>query len=294
MQQEIFAVIGGDLRQAWLAGRLAGRGCTVRAAMLDRDVELSPRVQKKDTVQQAVDGAGVVVLPLPVTADGVTLNAPFARGALALADLFPLLEGRLVLGGRTAGAPQDLARRCGAELVDYFAREELAVWNSIPTAEGALELAMEELPTTIFGTRTLVTGYGRVAKTLCRLLVAMGAQVTVAARKHSDFAWARMAGAQAIHVEALADAAAGADLVFNTVPALLLDRGVLARLPREALVIDLASKPGGVDFRAAGELGVKTIWALSLPGKVAPIFSGEVIKDTILNILEERGETHGQ
>jgi len=78
------------------------------------------------------------------------------------------------------------------------------------------------------------------------------------------------------------------------VPALLFDRRVLSALPAEAVVIDLASKPGGVDFTAAGELGVKTIWALSLPGKVAPISSGETIKDTILNILDERSEQGGK
>ncbi|MBQ8670514.1 MAG: dipicolinate synthase, partial [Oscillospiraceae bacterium] len=72
------------------------------------------------------------------------------------------------------------------------------------------------------------------------------------------------------------------------------DRRVLAALPRDAVVIDLASKPGGVDFDTARQMGVKTIWALSLPGKVAPISSGEAIKDTILNILDERRDPLGQ
>lgn len=293
MQQHVFAVLGGDLRQAWLAGRLAEGGSRVFAALLDGGMELSPRIEKKADPQEAVARADVVVLPLPVTADGVHLNAPFSPTALPLEELFPLLEGKLVLGGKTDGLPQQLARRWGVELVDYFEREELAVLNSIPTAEGALELAMAELPTTLFGTRVLVTGFGRVARVLCRLLVAMGAQVTVAARRHSDFAWIRIFGACPVHVEALAHHAAGCDLVFNTVPAPLFGSKVLAALPRDAVLIDLASKPGGVDLEAARNLGVKTVWALSLPGKVAPISSGEAIKDTLLNILDERGEQHG-
>ncbi len=292
MNQKVFAVVGGDLRQAWLAGRLARQGSRVNAAMLDRDVELSPRVHKTNEVEQAVEGAQVVVLPLPVSIDGKTLNAPFADKQMELERLFPLLKGKLVLGGKTDSL-QKLARQQGVELIDYFTREELAVLNSIPTAEGALELAMSELPTTIFGTQVLLTGFGRISRVLCRLLVAMGAKVTVAARKHSDFAWIGIFGAKAVHIDALAEAAARAELVFNTVPSLLFDHRVLSALPRDAVVIDLASKPGGVDFAAAGELGVKTIWALSLPGKVAPIFSGEAIKDTILNILDERGETNG-
>ena len=140
----------------------------------------------------------------------------------------------------------------------------------------------------------LVTGFGRIGRVLCRLLVAMGAQVTVAARKYSDFAWIGIFGAKAVHTDSLAEASAQADLVFNTVPSLLFDQKVLSALPKEAVVIDLASKPGGVDFAAAGRLGVKTIWALSLPGKVAPISSGEAIMDTILNILDERREKDGQ
>lgn len=294
MQQEIFAVVGGDLRQAWLAGRLAERGSTVYTALLDRDVELSPRVHKTEGTARAVEQAGVVVLPLPITADGIYLNAPFGKEKLTLEELFPLLKGKLVLGGRTAGRAKELAQEQGVELVDYFEREELAVLNSVPTAEGALELAMAELPTTIFGTRVLVTGFGRIARVLCRLLVAMGAQVTVAARKYSDFAWIGIFGAEAVHVDALAEQASRFDLVFNTVPAMLFDRRVLAALPRDAVVIDLASKPGGVDFDTARQMGVKTIWALSLPGKVAPISSGEAIKDTILNILDERRDPLGQ
>lgn len=79
------------------------------------------------------------------------------------------------------------------------------------------------------------------------------------------------------------------DLVVNTVPATILTFDILKHLKRECLLIDLASKPGGVCFKTARDLGLKTIWALSLPGKVAPITSGEIIKNTIDNILCERG-----
>lgn len=68
----------------------------------------------------------------------------------------------------------------------------------------------------------------------------------------------------------------------------VLDRARLADLDEGTLVIDLASKPGGVDFEGAAQLGVKVIWALSLPGKVAPVTSGKIIRDTIYHILGER------
>ncbi|MBQ8670858.1 MAG: dipicolinate synthase, partial [Oscillospiraceae bacterium] len=203
MQQEIFAVVGGDLRQAWLAGRLAERGNSVYTALLDRDVELSPRVHKTEGAARAVEQAGVVVLPLPITADGIYLNAPFGKEKLTLEELFPLLKGKLVLGGRTAGRAKELAQEQGVELVDYFEREELAVKNAVPTAEGAIQIAMEELPTTIFGARVLVIGFGRIGKLLAHRLKGMGARVTVSARNYRDLAWIEAYGYCSEHTDQL-------------------------------------------------------------------------------------------
>ena len=90
-----------------------------------------------------------------------------------------------------------------------------------------------------------------------------------------------------MHTGDLSGCAGDFDVIFNTVPAEVLDRNVLEQIPDDTLIIDLASKPGGVDFSAAKELGKKVIWALSLPGKTAPITSGRIIKETILNMLCE-------
>ena len=149
---------------------------------------------------------------------------------------------------------------------------------------------MEELPTTIYGLKVLITGFGRITKVMVKALNGLGAQVYVTARKFSDLAWARIYGCKDIHISQIEDYLPEFDLVFNTVPAVILDDRKLALLKENCLVIDLASKPGGVDFETAGMLGIKTIWALSLPGKVAPVTSGEIIAGTILNILSERGE----
>ncbi len=290
MQEKIFAVIGGDLRQAHLANRLAQRGYRVYGVLFDKEVELSSKVVSTAGYKEALGAANVVVLPLPISLDGQTVNAPFGLQELELAKCFRAVEpGAVVMGGRVTAEIAAAARSAGVELIDYLEREELAVLNSVPTAEGAIAIAMNELPTTIFGRNILITGFGRIAKVLARILVAMGANVTVAARKYSDLAWIEIYHCRAIHISLLEDVACEADLVFNTIPAVVLDEGILSRLSRNCLVIDLASKPGGVDFETARCLGIKTIWALSLPGKVAPVFAGEAIKDTILNILDERG-----
>ena len=145
---------------------------------------------------------------------------------------------------------------------------------------------MEELPITISGARCLITGYGRVGQALARLLVALGANVTVAARKFSDLARAQTLVCETLEIQHLENAG-DFDVIFNTVPVLLFSRDILQRMDRSTLLIDLASKPGGVDFTAAAELQLKTIWALSLPGRVAPKSAGFIIKNAILNMLKE-------
>ena len=118
---------------------------------------------------------------------------------------------------------------------------------------------------------------------------ALGARVSVAARKYEQLAWARAFGYGTEHVGQLAGWLCGYDLVVNTVPALVLGEAELADLKPDCLVLDLASKPGGVDLEAAGRLGRTVIWALSLPGKVAPVTAGAAIKNTIYNMLHELG-----
>ena len=124
------------------------------------------------------------------------------------------------------------------------------------------------------------------AEALAERLGALGADVTVAARKFSDIARAQSQGHAGIELAHL-DEAGDFDVIFNTVPALIFDRARLEKLEKATLLIDLASRPGGVDFSAAAELQIKTVWALSLPGRVAPKSAGRIIKNTILNMIKE-------
>ena len=151
--------------------------------------------------------------------------------------------------------------------------------NAPPTAEGAIQIAMEELPITLHDARALVIGFGRLGRALAPRLRALGTRVWVSARRYEQRAAAESMGLGSEGVDHLPDWLCSYDLVFNTVPARILGVEELAALKEGALVIDLASRPGGVDMDAAA--------ALSLPGKVAPVTSGRYIKDTIYHIMEE-------
>lgn len=279
-------VVGGDMRQAKLAELLADDGHTVHTWALERaeeDLELEPDLRRAVL-------ADCVILPLPAAGEGGLLNAPLSREKVLLNDVISALRpGQVVCAGRVSPELRLQAEEQGLRLYDYFAREELAVANAVPTAEGAVQIAMEELPITLHGARVLVMGFGRLAKLVAHRMNAMGARVSVAARKWPDLAWAEAYGYGAEHMENLDGYLCGYDLVVNTVPSRVLGEERLADLKHDCLIIDLASKPGGVDFEAASQLGVRVIWALSLPGKVAPVTSGKIIRNTIYNILNELG-----
>jgi len=182
-----------------------------------------------------------------------------------------------------------LAEERGLILRDYFAREELALLNAVPTAEGAIQIAMEELPVTLHDARALIVGFGRVGRALAPRLQGLGTKVTVAARSCEQRALAQSMGLNTERLTGLCEWLCSYDLVVNTAPGPVLGVEELAALKEGALVIDLASKPGGVDFTSAAALGTRVVWALSLPGKVAPVTSGRYIMDTVYHIMEETG-----
>lgn len=278
-------VIGGDPRQATLARALAEDGHSVHTYALERGIE--PTLVSDNL--EGLAGADCVVLPLPAL-DGDRINAPLsARQPLLSEVLDAMRPGQLLCAGRISPLLEEAARTRGVRLIDYFAREELAIANAVPTSEGAIQIAMEELPITLHGSKVLIIGYGRLGKVLSRQLRGLGATVSVAARSCTDLAWAQVWSYGVERSDQLSGWLCAYDLVINTVPAPVLGPEELGDLKPGCLVIDLASKPGGVDFSAAAELGVKVIWALSLPGKTAPVTAGLAVKSTIYNILNESG-----
>ncbi|MEG0615263.1 MAG: dipicolinate synthase subunit DpsA [Oscillospiraceae bacterium] len=287
---KVVLVAGGDLRQVYLAQHLADF-FTVYAVGFDKNVVASDKILLLDGLVSFKKRIDYLILPIPVSNDGVMLNTPFFGSGISIESLVSLVkDGGIVFGGKFSAMAKAIFDSKGIETIDYLKREELAVLNAVPTAEGALQIAMEELPTTIFGQNILITGYGRISKVLAKLLIGFGAKVSIAARKYSDIAWAGIFECDGVHISKIDEKINRYDIIFNTVPALLFDEKRLSYLKKSCLLIDLASKPGGVDFDAASSLGVKVIWALSLPGKVAPVTSGEIIGHTIINILEERGD----
>lgn len=288
-QKRIFWVVGGDLRQAHLAQLLARDGHTVCTYALEQGAHAAPDAQVQ-TTPACIDRADCVIFPLPVCSAPGKLTAPLSGQEHPLSPISALLApAQIICGGRFDTETLAVFSQQGLSVHDYFAREELTVANAVPTAEGALQIAMEELPITIHNARVLVIGFGRVGKLTAHRFAALGAHVTVAARSWTQLSWAQTMGFSTRHTGEPAGILTGYDLVINTAPAQILGCEELAGLKDDGLIIDLASKPGGVDMEAAARLGRRVIWALSLPGKVAPVTAGACIRDTIYHILREAG-----
>ena len=237
-------VAGGDLRQAKLAELLAADGHTVHTWALEGHGPLAGVRMEEDPA--GAELADCVILPLPAEEEGGLLHTPLSDRPRPLAELLaPLRPGQLVCAGMVGPTLTALAAERGLILQDYFAREALAVANAVPTAEGAIQIALEELPITLHGARVLVIGFGRIGKARARRLARLGAKVSVAARKWSDLAGAESCGYCGEQTEHLAGWLCGYDLVVNTVPAPVLGLTELSDLKPGCLVIDLASKPGG-------------------------------------------------
>jgi len=283
-----FSVIGGDVRQANLAGLIAADGHAVSLFGVDAPAP-DPPVEVVSNLQRAMVEADCVVLPIPVAREAGLINAPALRNPHALTELIALSRpGQILAGGRM---PRDLCeqgREAGLHVLDFLEREDFAVRNAVPTAEGALQIAMEKTRITLHGARCLVIGCGRIGRILAVRLAALGSRVTVSARKQADFAWIEVSGYSQLETGRMQGHLGQFDVIFNTVPEMVLSAAHLRELSRGCLCIDLASTPGGVDFDAAHELGVPCVWALGLPGKVAPRTAGVILRDTLYHIIKER------
>lgn len=277
-----FGVIGGDRRQAELARLLQADRHEVYTYGLNQW-----KPGGESTLERAA-AADAVILPLPLCRGNGVLNCE--EDPVPTMDLFRRLKsGQRVLAGQVKPQQRQEAHSCGVEIEDYFLREDLTIANAAATAEAAIQVAMNQLDRILLGMNCLVLGFGRIGKLLCNRLHGLGARVTATARKQEDLAWIRAYGWPALDTGDLSGRLGSFDVVFNTIPSLVLDEPLLRQLSPECLCIDLASVPG-IDSAAAEKLGLSALWARSLPGRMAPKTAAAAIRDAIYYILSrERG-----
>ncbi|HEY8392913.1 MAG TPA: dipicolinate synthase subunit DpsA [Capillibacterium sp.] len=282
------AVLGGDRRQVMVAEAFHSSAAWVKTLGLT-DLPPLPRLSPATSLQEALAGAEIIILPISGADDrGLVRCSDPAVQIKVDAGFFALAERKaLLVTGRLPSALKQLAAERGIRVFEYAEHDGIAIPNAVPTAEGAIQLMMEETPFTVAGSSCLVLGFGRVARALVPRLLALGAKVTVAARNPAQLAEAGRIGGQPLPLCRLAGAIGQAEVVFNTIPALVLPGDLLEKMAPGTLVIDLASAPGGVDFEAAKRYGIKAILALGLPGKVAPLTAGRILATELPGLIKQ-------
>ena len=236
------AVMGGDRRMDILAERLRARHAVYRGPSAG-----------------LLHGMDAVVAQ-NVPEDGLIHMRPGAQ---------------LFLMGDAAHIPR------GVRCVQMMEIEDFVQKNAVLTAEGAVYAAMNATEGALTGSCCLVAGYGRIARALTGMLIGVGAHVIVAARRAEIRAEAAAAGASVCDMDGLGSAAAQADFIFSTPPALLFDGEALRRVRPGVPLIDLASAPYGVDLDAARALGVKAWRESGLPGRYCPAAAAALMEEAI-------------
>lgn len=284
LKNKKIALLGGDERELVLLNYLLEQGVKVQAVgqpPIQKQVEVVTCINDLDQDLEAV------IAPMTGVNDKQVIKKTFANQKVRLTESFfkQLKPGTQFFIGFASAKIKEWCQDHKLDLIELAALDELAILNAVPTAEGAIQLAMQKSDITLSGNNAFVLGLGRVGLTLARRLKGLGSNTYGVARKPKDRARAQEIGFYPVEFANLKSEINKADFIFNTVPAVVLTESILKAVDPEALVIDLASAPGGTDFKAAEKLGIEAELALGLPGKVAPESAGQILTKIVSKYL---------
>ncbi|MFK7694052.1 dipicolinate synthase subunit DpsA [Paenibacillus sp. HJGM_3] len=287
------AIIGGDARQLEVIQKFVELDATVQLIGFDNLQNQYSGATKVPLSPEALQGADAVILPVVGTDDNGIVDSLFSTSELHLTEehIRSLPPHAKVYTGMAKGYLKTLCQTAGIKLVELLERDDVAIYNSIPTAEGALMMAIQNTDITIHGSVCMVLGLGRTGFTMARTLQGLGAQVKVGIRRPEHYARAWEMGFTPFYLNDLAQQVSNIDLLFNTIPTMIVTAQIIANIPHRAVLIDLASRPGGTDFRYAERRGVKAMLAPGLPGIVAPKTAGRIIANTVSQLIMEDAVT---
>ena len=281
-------ILGGDDRERTLLSSLQESGAQIQ--VLGHPFNNSNGDWEVITSLAEIDfDADALIAPMTGVDEEYKIKKTFVEDEILLgADFFAKFQPQTKFFiGFAKPKIKEWCEKYNLDLIELAALDELAILNAIPTAEGAINEAIKHSQITLHNNNSFVLGLGRVGLTIARMLKGMGSNTFGVARKPKDLARALEMGLEAVSFKELEQQISQADFIFNTVPALVLDRGILSNLKPETVIIDVASAPGGTDFEAAKDLGISAHLALGLPGKVAPKSAGEILGDIIPRFIEE-------
>lgn len=266
MEKQTILLIS-DMRQVYLAEILTKRGNQVRCLDIRNKSTIKEQLVK---LKVFLNEADVLILPIPVTKgiDKEDLNEILNKN---------VRNDTIVMGGCFSPEQQKILTERGIRYLDFMEDEVVTEENAVATAEGAIAELVQNCPYNIEGSKIIVTGYGCCGKAIAKKLGALGARVTVLARRSEIRKQAKQDGFYAVDFAFGPEEAMGAVMLVNTVPAPVVTRLIIRELPRDAYILDIASYPGGTDFACAKESGISADLVLGIPGRFSPKASAYIL-----------------
>lgn len=281
-----FAFIYGDLRHEFLIELLAKDNYKIKVFGVNRKFDYDNVIVCND-YKDAIEDSDIIIAPIPFSKNNKNIFTAYDYlPTLNIEDLFKLCRDKLIIAGLISDVIKNIANEYKVSIFDLFSLDEMAILNSIPTSEGAIQIAMQESNITLHSSNVLVLGYGRCGKTLAYMLKGIGANVYIHTKEIQDKAYSKVYGYNTI--KDLTDCNKF-DFIFNTVAQTIITKEVLKNLKQSCIIIDLASSPGGTDFRTAAQYNIKALFCPSLPARVAPKTVANIMKKLILYIMEKEG-----
>ena len=275
-----FLILGGDLRSVKLAEMLINDNNKVFAYGLEKseDIQENNQIDKISNLQSAIEKVDIIVGPTPFSSNGETINSPYSKEEIKIEQLVKSNKQKIIIAGGIKESIKEQLEEKYLKVIDVMKREELAILNTIATAEGTIKVAIENTDKILQGASVLVLGFGRVAKIVASKFSLLSTKVTCAARKISDLAWIEAYGYNSININDMLYELKDFDIIINTVPQIIIKEKELKHMKPDVLLIDLASKPGGIESIKAIQMGLKYIWALAIPRKGCTNFICKIYK----------------
>lgn len=280
MSRTRFAIIGGDYRYKLLKELLEKDGYAV-------SIYGNIYCESTESLDACLMDAKAVIAPIPIIKEEnrINMNENFKINDNELLTAMKNHNINILIGGVISPYIKKKALEYDIVTTDLFSLEEVAINNAIPTAEGAIMTAIKESDKVLFKSRVLVMGFGRCGKVLSNMLKGIGADVSVTYRKKRDEAYIYSLNCTPVNINEIDKTIASYDFIFNSIPALILNKELLKRIRKDTIIIDIAQAPGGIDYSYARKLNLKALYCPGLPGRVAPYTAACILKAAIIDIV---------
>ena len=280
--------MGGDLRLVKLAPILEKENNQIYILGLEKAKELenSSNMRICRNLEQVLENAEIVISSIPFTRDGITINMPLSDNKIKINEFMNLMKDKTLIAGTISNNIYEKYK--DVEIIDIMKNEKLAILNTIATAEGAIKEIIENMQVNVHGSKIMILGFGRVGKTLAKKLDGLSAKITVVSKEEEELAWAEVYGYTNVQLNKIEDVIKDYDVIVNTIPHIILQGDILQKINKDTLLLDLASGEGGINKEEAQENKINLIKALGIPGKISPITTAKILKETIYEILEEK------